>query len=47
MKGQKVDEETDSASLFEGKGEFHFLQMKTPIVYYKVIIYVRVTMGHK
>ena len=32
MKGQSVDEETDSARPFEGKGEFHLLQMKTPIV---------------
>ena len=31
MKGQKVDEETDSARPFEGKGEFYLLQMKTPI----------------
>ena len=32
MKGQKVDEETDSACLFEGKVKFHLLQMKTPRV---------------
>ena len=32
MKGQKVDKETDSARPFEGKGGFHLLQMKTPIV---------------
>ena len=32
MKGQKVDEETDSSRPFEEKGEFHLLQMKTPQV---------------
>ena len=32
MKGQKVDEKTDFARPFEGKGEFHLLQMKTPLV---------------
>ena len=33
MKGQKVDEETDSARPFEGKGEFYLLQIKTPSVH--------------
>ena len=33
MKGQKVDEESDSACPFEGKGEFYLLQMKTPFIF--------------
>ena len=46
MKGQKVDEETDSARPFEGKWEFHLLQMKTPIVSKPLRITIRLHTLH-
>ena len=44
-KGQKVDEETDSARPFKGKGEFHLLQMKTPIKFLEISVRLVVLQG--